>query len=498
MPFGVTSAPGALSRWATPMLVAVATVCGLATVPLVIVGAQHGSDEFVGEWLFGTFTPGFLVAGWWLLSRRPGMWIGRIYLFAGLSTAVTGLAAGYAAAIYPDRGPGLAWAMWVVSIAWLVHGAVMSVAMILFPRSRPRGRLDWWLIAIGGVGLTAAQMLVTAVRPGLIVTTPDHLDGSPAAVRNPLGIEALGWTAGTLDSAWLVLNAGFTLLILAVISTRWRRAEGIERRQYRWALVLTVAWIGIVPAVVAVPGVIAPVLAIVATLGFQLLVAVAILRWDVYEARVVLQRSALAAALLAASLAVYGGVVATVALVIGGFGPVPATLGAMAAVFAFGPMSTWISQFVDRLFYGRRREPFALLAAVGRGQAEAADPDDALDRLVAAVATELRFPAVVLEDSDGMVLSVSGRPGITRFDEVGLEHLGQRVGVLRIGARPGTDGLSDAERQLTGSLADAVAAVVAYRRSAAELEAANEEIVLSREAERRRYQRDLHDGLGPG
>jgi signal transduction histidine kinase len=134
---------------------------------------------------------------------------------------------------------------------------------------------------------------------------------------------------------------------------------------------------------------------------------------------------------------------------------------------------------------------------LGRGQAEAADPDDALDRLVAAIATELRFPAVVLEDADGTLLSATGRLDVADFYEVSLEHLGHRVGVLKIAARSGTDGVTDAERQLTSSMADAAAAVVAYRRAAAELETANEEIVASRDAERRRYQRDLHDGLGP-
>ncbi|MFN8024675.1 MAG: histidine kinase [Acidimicrobiales bacterium] len=478
-------------------MAALALACGVATIPLVTIGMRHDAADTIGEWLFATFTPGFVVAGWWLLSRRPGMWIGRIYLGAGLSTAVAGLAAGYAAAIFPDRAPGVTWAMWIVSVTWPIHGAAMSVAMLLFPRARPRGPLDRWLIGVGGVGLTVLQLVATAVRPGLIVTTPDHPDGAPAGVRNPLGIDALDGLVGVVDGLVFVLGVAFTLVTMIVIAVRWKRSEGIERRQYRWAFVLTAVWFVVMPVVLSVPGDLGPFLAILATLGFQLLVVVAILRWDVYEARVVLRRSALAAALLAAALGVYGAVVGVAALFVGGFGPGPATLGAMAAVFTFGPLSTRIRRAVDRVFYGRSHEPFELLAALGREQAAAADPDDALDRLVTAIGSELRLPAVVLEDRDGAVLSAAGDGDLDDADVVPLEHLGRRVGRLLVAPRRGTSGLTEGERQLTASLAAATAAVVAYREAAVDLEAAKDEVEASRDAERRRYQRDLHDGLGP-
>ena len=95
--------PLASLPWPWVLTLAVTAVCALATIPLAVVTVQQGTDQIVGEWIFVTFTPGFAVAGWWLLSRRPGMWIGRLYLIAGLSTAITGMAAGIAG-VLPKAG----------------------------------------------------------------------------------------------------------------------------------------------------------------------------------------------------------------------------------------------------------------------------------------------------------------------------------------------------------------------------------------------------------
>lgn len=478
------------------LTLAVTSVCALATIPLVLVSVRQGTEQFVGEWIFVTFTPGFAVAGWWLLSRRPGMWIGRLYLVAGLTTAVTGLAAGIAGVAYPDHGALVTWSMWVVSWLWLVHDSVITVVVVLFPRRVPRGRLDRLLIGIVAVS-TGVSMLAAALRPGLIVTTPDNPGGAPVSTPNPVGIPGLKGIVNSIGGSYLVLGLALNVVILGLIATRWWRASGIERRQYRWVFLLSVGSSLVLPLVVVFPVWIGPFVAVTTTFAFQMLVVVAILKWDVYEAGVVLRRSALAAALLAVALGVYGAVVVVTAVAVGGFGPLPATVGAMVAVFAFGPLSLVVRRRVNRLFYGRRDDPYSVLASVGRGQAEASDADDALDRLLASICAELRLPGAAVRAADGDVLALVGDADLPAADRLELRHLGERVGTLQIAARRGTDGLTEADRPLLNSLADAIAAVVAARRAADHLQVARDRLLIAQDEERSRYQRDLHDGLGP-
>ncbi|MFZ1438249.1 MAG: hypothetical protein WAS75_03910, partial [Candidatus Microthrix subdominans] len=404
----------------------------------------------MGEWIFVTFTPGFAVAGWWLLSRRPGMWIGRLYMVAGLTTAVTGLAAGIAGVAYPDHGALVAWSMWVVSWLWLVHDSVITVVVVLFPRRVPRGRLDRVLIGIVAVS-TGVSMLAAALRPGLIVTTPDNPGGAPVSTPNPVGIPGLKGIVNSIGGSYLVLGLALNVVILGLIATRWWRASGVERRQYRWVFLLSVGSSLVLPLVVVFPVWIGPFVAVTTTFAFQMLVVVAILKWDVYEAGVVLRRSALAAALLAVALGVYGAVVVVTAVAVGGFGPLPATVGAMVAVFAFGPLSLVVRRRVNRLFYGRRDDPYSVLASVGRGQAEASDADDALDRLLASICAELRLPGAAVRADDGDVLAQVGDTNLPAADRLELRHLGERVGTLQIAARRGTDGLTEADRPLLNS-----------------------------------------------
>ncbi|MGL4298665.1 MAG: hypothetical protein ACRCW4_06265, partial [Candidatus Neomicrothrix subdominans] len=282
--------PLASLPWPWVLTLAVTAVCALATIPLAVVTVQQGTDQIVGEWIFVTFTPGFAVAGWWLLSRRPGMWIGRLYLIAGLSTAITGMAAGIAGVAYPDHAALVAWSMWVVSWLWLVHDSVITVVVVLFPRRVPRGRLDRVLIGIVAVS-TGVSMVAAALRPGLIVTTPDNPDGAPVHTLNPAGVPGLRGIVDSVGGAYLALTLVLNLVILGLIATRWWRASGVERRQYRWVFLLSIGSSLVAPLVVVFPVWIGPFVAVGTTFAFQMFVVVAILKWDVYEAGVVLRRS---------------------------------------------------------------------------------------------------------------------------------------------------------------------------------------------------------------
>ncbi|MGE0880947.1 MAG: sensor histidine kinase [Acidimicrobiia bacterium] len=239
-------------------------------------------------------------------------------------------------------------------------------------------------------------------------------------------------------------------------------------------------------------------MAIVQTWVSQALIVVAILRWRAYEVEVVLRRSVLAVALLVAGLGSYAVVVIVVSISLGHTGVVPSAVGAAVAIFAFGPLSTMIRNGVNRLFYGRRDDPYLVVNELGRQLTRAADPAEGLDAVVTAITDQLRLPFAEVVDEDGMVLS--RRNEADPYDdplELPLRHQGADVGLLRVGHRRGSDSMTPAETELLESLSIQVGAAVAAVRLVRGLTAARDGLVIARQDERRRIQQDLHDGLSP-
>ncbi|CCG03672.1 sensor histidine kinase [Blastococcus saxobsidens] len=104
----------------------------------------------------------------------------------------------------------------------------------------------------------------------------------------------------------------------------------------------------------------------------------------------------------------------------------------------------------------------------------------------------LRLPYVAVLGIDGSVLASRGVP-VTPVDDVPLVHQRLVVGVLRLaGVRGGP-----VVGPVLGALAHQLAPVVRALDLSRELQASRERLVLSREEERRRLRRELHDGLGP-
>lgn len=484
------------SPWAVTALVASVGAL-LATAVLVGIGSgASGSDE-VGEWLVACFAPGFLVSGWWLVRRRPSLSLGWLFLAAGCSVAFAGAAAAWTLAARAEGWPGTAWSLWVFSWLWQPHSVLLGVALLLFPDGVARGRFHRLLVWAMLVPL-AASMALSVVQPGVIVTTPDHLDGSLTGLVNPVGVTALSGSVDVLQGVVLALGGLSALIPLVWASWWWWRSTGERRRQFRWVTLILVAT-SVAPVVVfGAPGAAGPVLAILSTLATQVLVVVAVLQWQAYEVEVAVRRSVLAVSVLAVALAPYVIVVVLASVVVGSTGTAPGAIGATVAALAFGPLSTRIRAAVNRLFYGRRDDPYSVVGDLGRQLAAAVDPLDGLTAAVVALASALRLPYAAVVGVDDRVLAATGT--LEEGDvpaERPLVHRNAIVGVLRVGHRRGSDELLTAEVELLDNLARQIGATVVAGELLEGLRTAQERLVLARQDERRRIQRDLHDGLGP-
>ena len=118
-----------------------------------------------------------------------------------------------------------------------------------------------------------------------------------------------------------------------------------------------------------------------------------------------------------------------------------------------------------------------------------------VENMMRAVAEMLRLPYVAVRREAGVLASYGEE---TADVEVWpLVHQGEWLGTLVAAPRRGLTSLDRGERQVLATLAELVAGSVRAEALTADLLDARQRLVSTREEERRRLRRDLHDGLGP-
>ena len=164
----------------------------------------------------------------------------------------------------------------------------------------------------------------------------------------------------------------------------------------------------------------------------------------------------------------------------------------------FQPVRERVQRQVNRFVFGDRDDPYAVISRLGHQLAGSTGLVDLLPQLVHLTAEALRLPyvALYLERTGRLELAAAvGSPTDTaqRFP---LAWRGQAVGVLDVAPRGRGEPFNAADRRLLADLASQIGLAVHAVTLAQDLQASRERIVTSREEERRRLRRDLHDGLG--
>jgi signal transduction histidine kinase len=228
--------------------------------------------------------------------------------------------------------------------------------------------------------------------------------------------------------------------------------------------------------------------------------AIAILRFHLFDIDTLINRTLVYGTLSACILALYAGVVSGVGLIFqtraNAFISLCATV---VVILAIQPLREWLQRGVNRLLYGQREEPYAVLSELGRRLETTLSPDETLSTIAETVAQTLKLPyvSVALREGETETTAASIGAPTGRAITLPLSYQGEAVGALLLCPRAADEGWTTKERRLLDDLAHQAGIAVHAVRLHAELRQAHERMVLAREEERRRLRRDLHDGLGP-
>ncbi|GIF66168.1 hypothetical protein Ais01nite_42030 [Asanoa ishikariensis] len=215
---------------------------------------------------------------------------------------------------------------------------------------------------------------------------------------------------------------------------------------------------------------------------------VGIVRYGLFDTRVVVSRTLVYGVLTAVVLAVYAGAAFLVGHLWGG------AVATVVAVLAALPLRDALQRRINHLVYGLRDEPASALARLGERLDAAGAPADALGAAARTVSDALRLSYVVVEVAGAEVASY-GRRGPEPVRELPLLFAGETIGRLILQSRHPE--FTGADETLLANLARQVAVVAHAVTLADALRQSRERLVTAREEERRRLRRDLHDGLGP-
>jgi signal transduction histidine kinase len=467
-----------------------------------------------------------------LIVRRAGNLVGWFMLAEGAANAVVTTGSAYAifgVKAHPGTLPAAAAVGALAESAFVLLAVGLAAIFVVFPTGRlPSPR--WRPAVLAGLVLTGLSLV------SFVVSTRQVALPAPGGISltyaNPLAVQSLAPVAwlGTLNGLAVVfpLLLGAALVSLAL---RYRRGDLRLRQQMKWlglaiAGVLAMQAIGAVAVAIgqtskplqSVPYAITPFLVL---LAIPVAMAIAILRRRLFDIDVIISRALLFTLLSAGVTAVYAAIVLGIGTFVGHrSSPLLTIAAAVAIALVFQPLRQRASLLANRLVYGHRATPYQVLSDFAAGMAGQLDLGDALDRMVSLLAgaagasrveawvrvgAELRPSAVWPGDAapsaamhlNGAAELPAPRPSARM---VPVRHGGDLLGAISL-SKPRQEALTSTEDSLLQHVASQASLVMRNAQLTAELRATIEELLASRrrlveaqDAERRRIERNLHDG----
>lgn len=442
----------------------------------------------------------FAVLGWAVSGRRAELPIGWLFLAGGSVGAATFLATWWAAeTVVHDPGslpggPLAAWlALWLSALPWPL---VLVAPLVLFPDGHVRSRRWFWFATVFGVIigiLTAVAAIVSlpvAARHAVELLDAPGITGTPAA-EFAIGLPAIA----------RLLSFVATLIALFGLAVARHGVHGDDRRPFTTVLVgaaVVVAMFivdALVPVIFGQQHAFPEAVGALAWLALPASIAIAAVRFQLYDLRTFVNRSVLVALTGVALSAVYLGVLTVLAAVVGDSTPltVPGILAAGAVVVVSAPVAGAVTR-MTRGWFGRGSPPAAMATRFAEQLFVDDDPLATARALAETMRAELRLGSIELI-IEGLGSTRIGEPS-GPVSHLELRYGRRHVGEVLVTARQG-EALGDADVRMLREIAGYVSIAAEAIRIGEALRRAQHDLERAQSEERRRVRRDLHDDVGP-
>jgi signal transduction histidine kinase len=439
-----------------------------------------------------------------IAARFPRNPVGWLVLAALTTFSVSGAFQFYArVSLLTDRqwsGGAVAGAL--DQSVWLLTFATVGLMLLLFPDGRPPAGAGWAAVTRGVCTVFPLAFLVG------VFAAHDTLDPPFKSVRNPLAINALAPAAHVVNFA-LILG-GLSLLVACVWSVvvRYRSADRAQRLQLKWLLLAACTLPATLLVCVGVSIFGTSVGDSAGSIGFGVMLlavpiamAFAISRYELYSVDRFVDSALVHLTLTALLVGVYAAIVLGSSNVAGNNGrrsPVAVAVATLLVAAIVAPLRRRLQTLVNRRFH---RRTFDAIHAVDDYVRRLRDEQVALSELEPMLSRAVGDPSLELglwQADVSSYLRIDGRPLPAVDPSRSLFHVtrdGAKVAVLV------HDPALDSEPLLLDAVTRAAALPLDNARLQAEVLVRLEEVRASRQRivtaayeERRRIERDLHDG----
>ena len=428
-----------------------------------------------------------------LMIRRPRHPAGWLFLLFGVTLAATGVIDTYAAyGAVARRGsvPAADLVAVVGDLTFIPWLMILTLILLVTPGgwgNSPRWRIAAWAAMVSG----AAAILLHLLEP----YRGDY--ESLGVIHNPLAISRLTGPLQVAGTVALIVLHVVLVGSAAAIVFRFRRAKDGRGRQLRWMAFAAIPFpVLVVGAFVA------------ATLDNQLLLGImaggfvaiipiaaglAIEQDQLYDADRLLSRGLTYSLLTALLVGCYAVVVVFVGQSLGDLGgnsQAPVVIATLATVSVTAPLRRWLQDGVDRRFHRRRFEAVTTVQRFVRDPS----PTVSLEDVLRAATGDPTLAVVYWVEDRALWVTADGETGAVGEPFVEVARNGMPL--ARISFDPGRTERTVVEAASAAGLSELENARLraAIALQLVEVRESRSRIVEAQLAERRKIERNLHDG----
>jgi signal transduction histidine kinase len=443
--------------------------------------------------------------------RRPANRVGWLLLAIALTAIfidVPRLYAGVAVYVHPGLLPAPLWVYWLSQVVWIF---LFTELLVLLPLVYPNGALisRRWLIVPGLAAIPVFLAVASSLDPAATAPLP-----------NPVGIKAMaGFLGGPIRAPFSVIFGAASALAIASLIVRYRRGDERERQQIKWLLAAVSVFLVLFVVQGFFPRLQNGPLLPLAAATLPISIGIAILRYRLYDIDLIINKALVYGGLAAVISAVYVLLVVGIGAMIGSNQRFLLSLVATAIIaLAFQPLRQRAQHLANRFVYGKRATPYEALSQFSEHLSETYSHEDILDRMarILGEGTGAERAEVWVRAGHRLMLAASSPPALEPLSSLAIQngtlpemrrdtvvpvnHAGELLGALAVDKKRG-ETMNTVEQKLVTDLAGQAGLLLKnvglnqeLLARLDELRASRQRLVTAQDEERRRLERDLHDG----